>query len=597
MGQSFTVVALPDTQNYVNSSSNAPLFTQQTQWVADQIQIDGNPRNIQFVTHLGDMVSTGTNLTQWNRADTSMDVLDDVVKYSVLPGNHDYAQTGQKTTDTANYVSFFGPQRFASYDWYGGADPSGNNSFQRFSAGGYDFLHLALEWQPTINAPFRSPSPVDWAQSVINANPDTPIILSTHDYIDDSPNPGRSSAGEALWDQLIRRNDQVFLVLNGHNHGAGGFNDGEYHQVSTNDAGRPVFEVLQDYQDYANGGNGWLRLIEFDIAADRLRFETYSPVLDQFQTERIDTVGGFASEFEFAIDYADRLAPIILPPDPNADNRPPDFLFQEGVAGYMGTSDKELRGSGGDSGNGQADSISIDGSDSGFPNHVLIRFDDIIGDGPGQLPVGASIESATLAIEVTNPGSGFTVHDMLVGWNEFSTWASLGGGVQANDVEAGSEAVDTIGANNSSSSNVPIGTLEIDVTSTVEKYLDGSLVNRGWALLPFTNGTNGIDFFTSEFADLNARPALIIDTRDGDYDLDGDVDEADYDRWVADFGRTDGSFADGNRDGVVDLADYTIWRDALAASVDAIPEPSSSVVLVVAITVAQRRLHHANRLR
>ena len=83
----FTVVALPDTQNYVNNASNAPLFTQQTQWIADQLQIAGNPRNIQFVTHLGDLVSTGSDLTQWQRADTSMDVLDGVIEYSVLPGN------------------------------------------------------------------------------------------------------------------------------------------------------------------------------------------------------------------------------------------------------------------------------------------------------------------------------------------------------------------------------------------------------------------------------------------------------------------------------------------------------------------------------
>lgn len=50
----------------------------------------------------------------------------------------------------------------------------------------------------------------------------------------------------------------------------------------------------------------------------------------------------------------------------------------------------------------------------------------------------------------------------------------------------------------------------------------------------------------------------------GDYDLDGDVDEGDYDVWAAAFGETGaGLDADGNEDGVVDAADYAVWRDAL----------------------------------
>ena len=58
------------------------------------------------------------------------------------------------------------------------------------------------------------------------------------------------------------------MVLNGHYHGAGGSNDGEYHQVSTNDYGKPVIEVLQDFQDYPNGGDGWLRIMTFDTDVD-----------------------------------------------------------------------------------------------------------------------------------------------------------------------------------------------------------------------------------------------------------------------------------------------------------------------------------------
>ena len=587
----FTLVALPDTQNYANDSSNALLFTQQTQWIADQVQNQGNPRNIQFVTHLGDVVSSGDSLTQLQRANTSLSVLDGVIEYSVLPGNHDYASTGNKSSGSDDYIDFFGPQRFAGQSWFGGADPSGNNTYQRFTAGGYDFIHLALEWQPTLNVPFRDTSPIEWAQSVIDANPSTPVILSTHEYVDDSP-PGRSGAGEALWDQLVRRNDQIFMVLNGHFHSVGGTNDGEYHQVSLNDANRPVLEVLSDYQDYPNGGDGWLRLMNFDIPNNQIKFETFSPVLNQFQTERIEDVGAFASQFELGIDFADRLVPVILPPNPNEPPElVPDYLFRNGVNGYNGNRDKELRSSGGDSFNGQETSISVDGDDGSpgrQPNHGLIAFEGIIGPGASQLPGDAEIERAVLTLEVFNAGSGFSVHELLINWSESSTWQSFGSGVQANNIEAVATPIDSFGSNNGSS-NVDFGTLEIDVTSTIAGYLDGSLSNFGWALVPFANGTNGIDFFTSEFEDFDLRPSLqiFLEKAPGDFDRDGEVDGTDYLVWQRGFSPDPLS--------PTDLENWqTGYSSGSAESPGAtIPEPSAWFLILAGLPV----IHSLTRLR
>ena len=72
----------------------------------------------------------------------------------------------------------------------------------------------------------------------------------------------------------------------------------------------------------------------------------------------------------------------------------------------------------------------------------------------------------------------------------------------------------------------------------------------------------------------------------GDFDRNGLVEAADYDKWKSDFGNTVahvGDGADGNRDGIVDAADYTIWRDAqpsggTAASMgESVPEPATVV--------------------
>jgi len=511
VAQPFSIIVLPDTQNYSNNASNAPLFTQQTQWIADQVQ-GTNPDNIVFVTHIGDVVSSGDNPTQIARSNASLSVLDggladSIIPWSVLPGNHDFADTGNKSTGTDDYVDAFGPSRFQGKTWFGGGDPSGNNTYQFFEGAGQTYLHVALEWQPTVNVtngPTRDPSPIAWAQSIHSANPGLPTIISTHEHVDDSP-PGRSGAGEALWNELIRKNDQIIMVLNGHFHSSSvPTNDGEYHQVSVNDFGNNVIEVLQDYQDYPNGGDGWLRIVTFDPAQGNVRFQTFSPVLDQFQTETVAQVGQFASDFTLPVDYTFDFAD---PPEPPVDVFQ-TITFQQGLDGYDGTEDKEIRSLGGDGSNGNAASISVDGDDGSpgaQPNQGLIRFNNIVGTGDGQLAPGSTVDDAQLVLNITNPGSGFELFRMTTSWDESTTWQDLGGNGVTPGVDAQANSFNAVGANNSSS-NVGSGTLTIGMNNAVNAWLAGAS-NEGIALVPFPNGSNGIDFDSSEG---NVPPALVI---------------------------------------------------------------------------------------
>lgn len=74
----------------------------------------------------------------------------------------------------------------------------------------------------------------------------------------------------------------------------------------------------------------------------------------------------------------------------------------------------------------------------------------------------------------------------------------------------------------------------------------------------------------------------------GDYDSNGTVEIADYNKWSADFGKwvALGAGADGNGDGIVNAADYAVWRDNFPPPIvtgAAVPEPTSYVLLFLTI--------------
>ena len=290
----FTLVAIPDTQHYVDDATRAPTFTAQTQWIVD----NRAGLNVAFVSHLGDIVEHIDAVPEeWTRANASLSVLENnAMKWGLAPGNHDMSSAGI----AANYDLTFPVSRFSGYPWYGGylgssaEDPinrENKNNYELFSVGGLDFIVIHLEYDMPDYA-------VAWADRILRQYPNRRAIVATHLFLNASGvrpttvlNRSNGTPAETVWQQIIRTNCNVFLVLNGHY-------PGEANRTDLNACGQPVHQLASDYQSRSNGGDGWLRYMRFRPSENRIYVYTYSPTLNggagQFETD---------ANSQFVLDY------------------------------------------------------------------------------------------------------------------------------------------------------------------------------------------------------------------------------------------------------------------------------------------------------
>jgi len=294
--EDFTIIVVPDTRNYVSYMNDGmpETFTAQTQWIVDNREA----LNIVFVTHLGDLVARGdSSEAEWLAAEHSMGLLEDPattgmsegIPYGVALGNHDQSRGEDGEWTTIEYNSRFGVDRFADRSYYGGHYGDDNdNNFELFSAGELDFVIVHLEYA-------REPTPevLAWADSVLSAHADRYAFISTHHIINPG-NPGEfGRQGAEIYDAL-KANPNLFMLLGAHVPRDGG----EGRRIDTFD-GNTVHSLISNYQAYENGGDGWLRIMQFSPDRGSVSVRTYSPTIN-------DGAGGYlsrdSSEFELIVD-------------------------------------------------------------------------------------------------------------------------------------------------------------------------------------------------------------------------------------------------------------------------------------------------------
>jgi hypothetical protein len=238
--------------------------------------------NIVHVAHLGDCVENGNNFTsEWDYADAAIKVIENPkttgllhgIPYGIAVGNHDQSPRGNPAgNSTQLYNTYFGVTRFSRRTYYGGHFGSDNdNHFSLFSAGGMDFIVIYFEFDPAVD-----PAVLTWADNLLKTHIDRRAIVVSH-YVVEPGNPAPFGVqGQAIYDAL-KGNANLFLMLAGHRHGEGRRTD-----VFN---GNTVHTLLADYQERENGGDGWLRILEFSPANNQIRVRTYSPTLDRFEAD------------------------------------------------------------------------------------------------------------------------------------------------------------------------------------------------------------------------------------------------------------------------------------------------------------------------
>jgi hypothetical protein len=268
-GTAFDVIGMPDTQYYsagTNGGTQA-MFLSQTQW----IRTNASKLNIRDVVSVGDIVDNGADMAQWSKANTAYSILEPPlshypsgIPYGPCVGNHD--QIG----GTANYNATFGVSRFEGRPYYGGHYGSDNNNhYDVFSWGGLEFMTVFLENEPTTEE-------IAWADGVIAANPTKRAMLISHNILDNATPPPFTPSGQVIFN-AVKDNANLFLMLCGHSSGS------KVRADTTN--GHIIYSMLADYQEGGNGGNGYLRIMNFVPSQNKINFKTYSPYLSSYLTD------------------------------------------------------------------------------------------------------------------------------------------------------------------------------------------------------------------------------------------------------------------------------------------------------------------------
>lgn len=316
---SSTLILLGDPQAYVKYDINQPLLDLQMAWVYDNI----DNLNMKAVLCVGDLVEQNDNnalnrnmLNQtsrqmWEAVSKSFKWIDGKVPHLHSPGNHDYGFKHSEDEHTF-FPDYFTAERqgkvlldclVEEFPNREGRASLENAAFE-FELPGWSrkILVITSEFAPSDAA-------VQWAKDLCLSDKykDHIVIYMTHSYMtchgrcknalvkkEKYPLTQKegNNSGVQLWEKLVSQVPNIRLVLCGH-HGHGPEKkDGKRidrndwnvgWRVDENIHGNKVHQMMFNVQTLGggwegNGGDCWLRILEFMPDGRTVKVSTYSPL-------------------------------------------------------------------------------------------------------------------------------------------------------------------------------------------------------------------------------------------------------------------------------------------------------------------------------
>ena len=306
---STSIIVLPDPQSYIKFDYNQGIFDLMVSWIKE------NRRNLNIMTVLctGDLVDQNScvvppyprfgNLPsneQWEAVSRIFGRLDNVLPYVICTGNHDYGYTRSESPIT-EYPKLFtisrnekNRERIVSTCFNRLGEMTLENSAYEYHDGVLgDVLIVATEYSPRKEV-------LDWAHELCMKEEykDHFVIFLTHSYLKAGMQADRTgnetykmlletqkeNGGQFIWNNLIKDTPNIRLVICGHIASPSkDMQTGNGWRVDRNAAGKEVYQMMFNMQGIdgamsGNGGDGWLRILEFKPDGKTVNVHTYSPL-------------------------------------------------------------------------------------------------------------------------------------------------------------------------------------------------------------------------------------------------------------------------------------------------------------------------------
>ena len=311
---SFSMIMVPDPQSYTKFAANQPLFDLQTAWIAQNI----DRLNIKAALFTGDMVEHNgkqislplpnpyngdqTGRQQWEAVSRALSRLDNRLPYVVAQGNHDIGHI--TATDRHSLApEFIRPERNIKFEkclvstcpnWEG-VHTMENSAYEFIDKAWGKILVITFEFAPRDEA-------IEWAKQLTESAEykEHKVIILTHSWLDTAGNRIAKEGytlspcnwAEAVWQKLVYPSKNICLVLCGHT-GAAPKIDGDVaktnfkptssYRVDKAADGRNIPQMMFNSQQgdgdwNGNGGDCWLRILEFKPDGKTIGVRTFSPM-------------------------------------------------------------------------------------------------------------------------------------------------------------------------------------------------------------------------------------------------------------------------------------------------------------------------------